>query len=99
MGLKRVLRRWMLNTDAGADKLASPIKAMNTILTAEDLMESAPETRLTFGKALNGQIITISRFKRNPHGPDWVHQFYVVGEGEGMMEAVKTCMVLTNLEK
>ena len=61
--------------------------------------DPSTDMRFTISSAINGKVITISRYKRNPHGPDWTSQLYVVPEGADLMESVKTCITLGVLNK
>ena len=97
MGLRQLVYNWL--TKPTRKHYGEAIQAaVQPPLTVDTTDENA-EYRFTIGKAINGNVITISRFKRNPHGPDWTHQLYVVPADTDLMEAVKTCITLQALSK
>ncbi len=62
--------------------------------------EGPPVTSLTrqftIHEALNGTYITFQRRKYNPHGADdFRHEVYLVKDGEAVIDAISTVLVLT----
>ncbi len=93
MGLRTRFLRWLQS-----DNKPVLVGRSDVAITAEAADENA-ELRFSIGKAINGRVITISKFKRNPHGPDWTHQLYVVPEGTDLMDSIKTCIIINALSK
>lgn len=91
------LRNWLTREPQKQTSLLA--KAIAADSQGVEGADEAAEFRFSIGRAINGKIVTISKFKRNPHGPDWTHQLYLVPEGEDLMDAVKTCMTITALTK
>ena len=86
MGIRRLIYNWLTKPVRKPNFGIATEQAAGTTLTAE--------YRLTIGRAINGSVITVSKFKRNPHGPDWTHQLYVVPEGTDLMDSIRTCLAI-----
>jgi hypothetical protein len=65
------------------------------LATAEPSPHSLNRT-FTITEALNGSYITFQRRKYNPNGPDdFRHEVYLVQDGESLIDAISTVLVLT----
>lgn len=65
------------------------------LATAEPSPHSLNRT-FTITEALNGSYITFQRRKYNPNGPDdFRHEVYLVQDGETLIDAISTVLVLT----
>jgi hypothetical protein len=58
---------------------------------------SEPTFRLGVVNAMNGKAIEISTYKRNPNGPDWTSQLFLVPEHQTLAEAITMVLVLKNI--
>ncbi len=90
--VKKVIRgilRWATREECDA-----PIAANQTIGSGDGM---EPTFRLGIVNAMNGKAIEISTFKRNPHGPDWTSQLFLVPEHQTLAEAITMVLVLKNI--
>jgi uncharacterized protein YegL len=56
-----------------------------------------PVRTFSIHEALNGQYIEFRKFKYNPNGPDdYEHCTYLVKDGEPLVDAISTVLVLMN---
>lgn len=60
--------------------------------------DGQPTYRVSVIKAVNGTVLELGVFKRNPHGPDWTHELYIVGENERISAAIERVLVIKKLE-
>jgi hypothetical protein len=88
MSIKNWFRNWLLSNDV---KLATVSPMAETDAVHSNMMFS-------FIRATNGVIIKVSKFKHNPHGPDWTHELHIVREDETIQDAVIKVMAIYSLE-
>ena len=86
----RGILRWATREECDA-----PVLCTQT-LGSGDGME--PTFRLGVVNAMNGKAIEISTFKRNPNGPDWTSQLFLVPEHQTLAEAITMILVLKNIK-
>lgn len=88
MSIKNWFRNWLLSNE--------PKQASLSIATADEDVHS--NMTFSFIRAVNGVIIKVSKFKRNPHGPDWTHELHIVRDDETIQDAVIKIMAIYSLE-
>jgi hypothetical protein len=90
MGIKSWIRRWLLDSEQPGTDIAGPVS---------NSVEGDPrmQTRtFVITEALNGSYITFTKCKYNPNGPDdYRHEVYLVQNGESLIDAISTVLVLT----
>ena len=91
MGIKRWLRAWLMDegvTLRGANDVAPP------------LQHTEPQSgnfNISVAQAVNGRVLEMRTYKPQPRGSDWVHEYYVVPEGQSLTEALTMLLVLKGL--
>lgn len=76
--LLRKLVRWATSDDPCEE----PIR------TVSSGHESTATIRIGVIDAVNGTVLEVSAFKRNPHGPDWTSKMFIVREDQPLHEAI-----------
>lgn len=85
--------KWVMREDGG-------IRELNAVAAhAADRVVTTGSIQFTINKAENGHVITFSRYRPNPHGPDWTNQLYVVPTGTDLFESLRVCAVTLELSK
>lgn len=71
--------------------------ALSAVLATTDGPPITSRTRsFTIYDAMNGSYIEFTKRKYNPHGPDdFQREIYIVKDGETVMDAISTVLVLT----
>lgn len=89
MSIKQWLRNWILTSDS--------VLAKETIGGSRI---SDEDSLLTFAviKATNGYIVKASHYKPQQRGSDWVHQLYIVKDGEKIPDVIARIMAINALE-
>jgi hypothetical protein len=66
----------------------------------EDPVGEVDTSQLSFNviKCVNGKIIKVSKYKRNPHGPDWTHELYIVKDDEKIPDVIGRILAIKALE-
>lgn len=73
-------------------------KAVNVVSSGALIADVDPDDgaiQVTLLNALNGQVLRMATYKRNPHGPDWTHKLYIIERGQSLAEAVAVCLVVS----
>jgi hypothetical protein len=58
---------------------------------------SQPAFRLGVIAASNGRILEMSTYKRNPHGPDWTAELFIVPEDQTLAQCITTILTVKGL--
>lgn len=66
-----------------------------------DLESTAVQPHVRIGRlnVMNGQLLEVSAFKRNPNGPDWTTDYYIIDPEQKLADQIATVMVMKGLEK
>lgn len=66
-----------------------------------DLDSTAVQPHVRMGRlnVMNGQLLEVSTFKRNPNGPDWSTDYYILQEGVPLAEQIALVLTMKGLEK
>jgi hypothetical protein len=64
----------------------------------QDIQERTQASfRLGVIAASNGRILEMSTYKRNPHGPDWTSELFIVPEDQTLAECISTILTVKGL--
>jgi hypothetical protein len=88
--IKTWFRNWMLDNDQSERSGTQPA------LVGRDGDRQSLSRTFTIVEALNGSYITFTKHRYNPNGPDdYRHEVYLVQDGESLIDAISTVLVLT----
>jgi len=59
----------------------------------------APHTRIGVLEVMNGKLLEVCSFKRNPHGPDWMTTYWILNDEQPLAEQIAVVMAMKGLEK
>jgi hypothetical protein len=91
MSFRSFIRKWLLD-----DTQPQEDSKRGTAITLEGPPPTALTRQFVIHEALNGTYIAFQRRKYNPHGPDdFRHEVYIVKDGESLVDAISTVLVLT----
>jgi hypothetical protein len=65
----------------------------------EDTDRERPHVRIGVMQVMNGKLLEVTTYKRNPHGPDWNTTYWVMNEEQTLAEQISTVMVMKGLDK
>jgi len=95
--MRTVLRKFIVWV-MGANEHKGSMLA-NAVEVSSSGMEAQAKIRLGIIKAMNGNLIEVSTYKQNPHGPDWKNEVYIVRDGESLGDAIKVILATKALEQ
>ena len=92
--IKRWLRRWLLRENLiAAARLGAPEEVNG---------HSNPDTshcRVGVLEVMNGKVLEVCSFKRNPHGPDWTTTYWILDDTQSLAEQIAVVLTMKGLEK
>jgi hypothetical protein len=97
MNIRRWIRDWLLKQEERTLALGGD----RAMLLAETNASSAPEmphTRFGVLNVMNGRVLEVCSFKRNPHGPDWTTTYWILNEEQSLAEQLALVMTMKGLE-
>lgn len=56
-------------------------------------------TRIGVLEVMNGKVLEVCSFKRNPHGPDWVTTYWILNDEQPLAEQIAVVMAMKGLAK
>jgi hypothetical protein len=87
--LLRNIMLWVMRADAG--------ERMMPLAVEPDQERPQASFRLGVINAANGRILEMSTFKRNPHGPDWTSELFIVPDDQTLAECISTILTVKGL--
>ena len=90
------LRRWLFRD---ADEYVKARLNLDVGETNAGSQPEAPHTRFGMLEVMNGKVLEVCTFKRNPHGPDWTTTYWILNDEQPLAEQIATVMVMKGLSK
>ena len=97
--MKKMLRKfiqWVMREEAPA----ITGYAMNAPI--DNSASSSPETphvRVGLLNVMNGKLLEVCSFKRNPHGPDWQTTYWILNDEQPVADQIGLVLAMKGLEK
>lgn len=95
--MRKVIRKFIVWAMGASED--NRVKLSNPIEVSSGGIETQAKIRLGIIKAMNGNLIEVSTYKPNPHGPDWKNEVYIVREDESLGDAIKVILATKALEQ
>ena len=91
--MRKLLRNFIVWVMGANERDDRPV-----LVTEQDIQErNQASFRLGVIAASNGRILEMSTYKRNPHGPDWTSELFIVPENQTLAECISTILILKGL--
>ena len=92
--MRKLLRKfvvWVMGANNKDDR---------SVLVSEQDIQERPQASFRLGviAASNGRILEMSTYKRNPHGPDWTTELFIVPEDQTLSQSITTILTLKGLD-
>lgn len=56
-------------------------------------------TRIGVLEVMNGRLLEVCSFKRNPHGPDWTTTYWILNDEQPLAEQIAVVLAMKGLAK
>jgi len=99
--MRKWIKKWLFR-----EELEKQEREMYAVLGTRtginlDLESTAvqPHVRMGALTVMNGKLLEVSTYKRNPNGPDWTTDYYIIDPEQKLAEQIAVVMVMKGLEK
>lgn len=58
-----------------------------------------PHCRFGVLEVMNGKVLEVCTYKRNPHGPDWTTTYWILNDEQPLAEQIAVVMTMKGLSK
>ena len=93
--MRKWLRNWLFKDSEERVKMRL---GLDTCETNASSQPEAPHARFGVLNVMNGKVLEVCTFKRNPHGPDWSTTYWILNEEQSLAEQLAVVMTMKNLE-
>jgi hypothetical protein len=92
--MRKLLRKfvvWVMN--------ANERVSLRSMSPTDEPDQERPQASFRLGviNAANGRILEMSTYKRNPHGPDWTSELFIVPDDQTLAECITTILTVKGL--
>ena len=93
--MRKLLRKFFL----WAMNAGEPMKDVRGMAIGLEPDQERPQASFRLGviNAANGRILEMSTYKRNPHGPDWTSELFIVPDDQTLAECISTILTVKGL--
>lgn len=97
--MKNWIRRWLFG-GSGLNN-PSPLAGYSEGPIQNDASAAAetPHVRVGVLEVMNGKLLEICTFKRNPHGPDWTTTYWILNDTQSLAEQIALVLTMKGLAK
>lgn len=92
--MRKWLRNWLFKDSD--ERVRARLQLDETSATSQP---EAPHCRFGILNVMNGKVLEVCSFKRNPHGPDWSTTYWILNEEQTLAEQIAVVMTMKGLEK
>ena len=91
--MRKLLKKFMLWVMGTHERDDRPV-----LVNEQDIQER-PQASFRLGviAAANGRILEMSTFKRNPNGPDWTSELFIVPDDQTLAECISTILTVKGI--
>ena len=99
--MRKWLKKWLFREELERQEreVHAVIGTRSGIYVEHETQAVQPHVRLGRLNVMNGQLLEVSTFKRNPNGPDWSTDYYIIDPEQKLADQIATVMVMKGLEK
>lgn len=94
--MRKWLRSWLFRDTEERVKMRLGLDVGETNAGSQPEM---PHTRFGVLEVMNGKLLEVCSYKRNPHGPDWTTTYWILNDTQPLAEQIATVMVMKGLSK
>lgn len=99
--MRKWLKKWLFKEEYEKQhqEMHSILGTRSAISIDHETNAVQPHVRLGRLNVMNGKLLEVSTYKRNPNGPDWMTDYYIIDPEQPLAEQIATVMVMKGLEK
>lgn len=99
--MRQWIKKWLFREELEKQErdAYAVVGSRSGIYVENETQAVQPHVRMGRLNVMNGQLLEVSTFKRNPNGPDWTTDYYIVDPEQKLADQIATVMVMKGLEK
>lgn len=99
--MRQWIKKWLFREELEKQEreVHAILGSRNAIYVENESTAVQPHVRMGRLNVMNGQLLEVSTYKRNPNGPDWTTDYYIVQEGVPLADQIAVVMTMKGLEK
>lgn len=99
--MRKWIKKWLFREELERQEreVHAVIGTRSGIYVEHETQAVQPHVRMGRLNVMNGQLLEVSTFKRNPNGPDWTTDYYIIDPEQKLADQIATVMVMKGLEK
>lgn len=95
MNIRGWIRNWLFKDSDERVKIRLGLETGETNASSQPEM---PHARFGVLSVMNGKVLEVCTFKRNPHGPDWTTTYWILNEEQPLADQLALVMTIKGLE-
>lgn len=99
--MRKWLKRWLFQEELERQEreVHAVIGTRSGIYVEHETQAVQPHVRMGRLNVMNGQLLEVSTYKRNPNGPDWSTDYYILQEGVPLADQIALVITMKELAK
>lgn len=99
--MRKWIKRWLFREELEKQEreMHNILGTRNAISIDHETNAVQPHVRMGALTVMNGKLLEVSTYKRNPNGPDWTTDYYIIDPEDTLAEQIAVVMVMKGLEK
>ena len=93
--MRKWVRSWLFKDSDERVKARLGLQIDETNAASQPEM---PHCRFGVLNVMNGKVLEVCTFKRNPRGPDWITTYWILNEEQSLAEQIAVVMTMKGLE-
>ena len=99
--MRKWLKKWLFREELEKQErdAHAVLGTRSAIYIENESTAVTPHVRLGRLNVMNGQLLEVSTYKRNPNGPDWNTDYYILQEGVPLADQIALVITMKELAK
>ena len=99
--MRQWIKKWLFREELEKQRqeVHAVLGTRSGIYIEQETQAVQPHVRMGRLNVMNGQLLEVSTYKRNPNGPDWTTDYHIVDPEQKLSDQIATVMVMKGLEK
>ena len=99
--MRKWIKKWLFREELEKQEreLHAVIGTRSGVYVEHESTAVQPHVRMGALTVMNGKLLEVSTYKRNPNGPDWMTDYYIIDPERTLAEQIAVVMTMKGLEK
>jgi hypothetical protein len=99
--MRKWIKKWLFKEELEKQEVRARdiLGTRSAIYIENESTAEQPHVRMGVLNVMNGKLLEVSTYKRNPNGPDWLTNYWVLNEEMPLSDQIAMVMKLKGMEK